>query len=235
MLALLIMGIIIKSPGVYSFINCTGYVDFSQITASKDILFLDSALEDCFTANSYNTMQLPIESYSVYKRLVVEYRFTLNNLLKLDNGGSLSIVTTIGFFWIDENRIWDSSAIKMSKTSVAVEYDSIWTPVFGLAQCESDPCQLVADSSSDVTQDATGKTSLQMIRILSTVCEMDLSKFPFDTQKCTLSFWLMHFTTMQVDMREMNKTLEFFTFQSQEWELVSLYDKAKNFSAKVFM
>ena len=218
---------------VLAFVNCTGYIDFDKIMQSNDHVYIDSVLEDCFSANSYNIKQLPLEDYSRFHRLTMQYRFALNSLLKLESSGSLTILANLGFYWIDENRLWDKSAIKMPKTSVAVSYDSIWTPNFGLAQCESDPCLIIPDGGSDISQQASGLTSLNMIQILHSVCQMDLFKFPFDIQTCKLSFWMMHFTTWQVEMQQVNETLEFFDFFHDEWSLVSIKDYAKNFSAKV--
>ena len=230
-----VLVIIGKLKLAVALVNCTGYIDFDKLLVSKDHLYIDSLLDDCFTANTYNIKQLPLEDYSLFRRLKIEYRFTLNSLLKLENAGSLSILATMGFFWFDENRLWDSSAIKMSKSSVAVSYNSIWTPNFALAQCESDPCLILPDDGSDISQQASGLTSLNMIQILHSACQMDLFKFPFDTQNCKLSFWLMHFTTMQVEMTEVNETYEFFEFFNDEWSLVSIKDYAKNFLPRYYI
>ena len=122
----------------------------------------------------------------------------------------------------------------MSKETVSVSYEDIWTPTFALAQCEDDPCVIRADEDSDIHVLSTGEVQLSMLRLLSSFCQLDLRKFPFDSQTCLLSFWLMRFTSQQVNILMLSRSAEFFDFFSDEWQLSSVADFSKNFTAKIY-
>ena len=64
---------------------------------------------------------------------------------------------------------------------------------------------------------------------------MKLAKFPFDSQTCTIGFFLMDYSPIHVSIKPLNETLQYFDYSNDEWDLTRTYDQSKSWNAKVFL
>ncbi|XP_074929742.1 5-hydroxytryptamine receptor 3A-like [Chelonoidis abingdonii] len=116
---------------------------------------------------------------------IVRIDITLHATLDLDE--KLQILTSLVKFqmsWKNQFLTWDpQSFCGISKISIPV--DSVWKPDLFVSEMTEDPQSPTVpfmSLSSDGTID-----QWKPVRIVST-CSLDIYKFPFDTQKCNLTF-----------------------------------------------
>ncbi|XP_074865227.1 5-hydroxytryptamine receptor 3A-like [Carettochelys insculpta] len=116
---------------------------------------------------------------------IVRIDVTLHAILDLDE--KLQILTSLVQFemsWKNQFLIWDpQSFCGISKISIPV--DSVWEPDFYVSEMTEDPQSPTVPFLS-LSSDGIIKQR-KPIRIVST-CSLDIYKFPFDTQKCNLTF-----------------------------------------------
>ncbi|XP_065423050.1 5-hydroxytryptamine receptor 3A-like isoform X2 [Chrysemys picta bellii] len=116
---------------------------------------------------------------------IIRIDVTLHATLDLDE--KLQILTSLVRFqmsWKNQFLTWDpQNFCGISKISIPV--DSVWKPDLFVSEMTEDPQSPTVPFMS-LSSDGT-INQWKPIRIVST-CSLDIYKFPFDTQKCNLTF-----------------------------------------------
>lgn len=102
--------------------------------------------------------------------------------------GSLDIVGSMTMQWKDSIAILDGVAVNPDVNEIAFDYRKIWTPVIVLINAV-DSVQRVGDETYKVRMNlATGETIWNPRMIIHSSCAPDMTYFPFDEQKCNLTY-----------------------------------------------
>lgn len=135
-------------------------------------LFLEPVLHACIRSHKYNTQQLPLRVGEERHSLDMTYNFFFTNLLLFESDGTIGFKAFVRFEWKDENLVWDLEKMPLQK--IRLHYLDVWTPLFLLANCETDLCYLIPHNRSMVGLENDGTvTFVVQIRQLAT-CVMNL-------------------------------------------------------------
>uniref|UniRef100_A0A3Q3QS11 Uncharacterized protein n=2 Tax=Monopterus albus TaxID=43700 RepID=A0A3Q3QS11_MONAL len=126
--------------------------------------------------------------------------------------------------WNDERISWDPTQF-CGITGVSVPRDMLWKPdlfIFEMVQKDESPlCPYIYMSFNGMVTDEQG------IRVVST-CNMNVHKFPFDTQRCNISFSSAIHTVDQVRLFPSSNSSRATEFSQEimktqgEWDFLQL-------------
>ncbi|CAG0895064.1 unnamed protein product, partial [Darwinula stevensoni] len=123
--------------------------------------------------------------------------------------------------WTDAYLKWDPTDYGGIE-EIIVPYASIWTPdIVLLNSAATNYEERLLRTNAIVSW--TGKVTLLTGAMFRSVCDVDVSYFPFDTQNCSMRFgsWCQDVTKIQMES-DYNATLELGTYiESQEFSLES--------------
>ncbi|XP_062602373.1 uncharacterized protein LOC134264082 [Saccostrea cucullata] len=125
----------------------------------------------------------------------------------------------ISLSWLDERLMWDSSHYN-GITSFGTTSEYVWTPKsiciineVSINKCFSEVSDVIVRNSGIVTY-TTYRESL-------TLCQLDITKYPFDEQKCMIFIGRLY---QLLELITLNKTDSFFHLISfnnnEEWEVL---------------
>ena len=134
---------------------------------------------------------------------------------------------SFSFDWQDFYRMWLLNASDLGvgnwkfRDFVFVPSEEVWHPVFELAQCEHPPCYIKPDNLTYVMIKHNGSATFQQEFSIQAACDVEMDEFPFDYQKCNLTFLLSRddfFNTVRLNAFNdvYLRTLE----DAEEWHLV---------------
>uniref|UniRef100_A0A3Q3QS10 Uncharacterized protein n=1 Tax=Monopterus albus TaxID=43700 RepID=A0A3Q3QS10_MONAL len=135
-----------------------------------------------------------------------------------------AILAMVGAQWNDERISWDPTQF-CGITGVSVPRDMLWKPdlfIFEMVQKDESPlCPYIYMSFNGMVTDEQG------IRVVST-CNMNVHKFPFDTQRCNISFSSAIHTVDQVRLFPSSNSSRATEFSQEimktqgEWDFLQL-------------
>ncbi|CAG0896101.1 unnamed protein product [Darwinula stevensoni] len=165
---------------------------------------------------------LPVETPNT--SLVVSFRLILFRIIELDERNQ-ALVTNVEVVqrWNDAHLKWNASDYGGIKQTM-IPYDSIWTPDIILYNSAAmDYSNRVLTTNAIVS--STGDVTLLTAAIFRSVCDVDVSYFPFDIQNCTMRFmsWTQDETRIQMKL-DHNKTIELKTYIEDEEFTLESYD-----------
>lgn len=155
--------------------NCSSQLtafNISQPLSPSTKLFLDPILHECIRAHPYNTEQLPLRVGERRVPIEMTYNFFFTNLLMFESDGTIGFKAFVRFMWRDLNRSWNFSQIPIKK--VRLPFSEVWTPLFSLANCESDICLILPHNRTNVGVDYNGTVSLVVQLKQHATCVMNL-------------------------------------------------------------
>ena len=207
-----------------SILNCSEEVS-SALKKSSVNIHMDSALHQCFKNNPYDTSQMPLIGR---KEVEMRYTFDFVNLISLENDGTIVMIADFDLVWTDEYRIWNSSELLDLKV-IHIPSREIWTPAVFLANCESESCIIGANNQTCATlySDGTAELYMQRKKLVAT-CDLDLSNFPRDSQKCTLTFQVQYQLGGKVSISSYNGSYIKDMVENDEWNFIYIYDAPTN-------
>ncbi|CAB54361.2 Neurotransmitter-gated ion-channel ligand-binding domain-containing protein [Caenorhabditis elegans] len=142
----------------------------------------------------------------------------------------ISVVMEIMEYWYDARLSWNASAWQ-NTTMIYMKQDKVWSPtisVFGV----NDIVDFRDNDNRLICIENTGFIWDYVSVRVSANCEMDVSRFPFDTQICQIRFCLPIFYRVQVDI--LNEIYEeimderiFKTMGNSEWKLLNLTNRVE--------
>ncbi|XP_063408885.1 acetylcholine receptor subunit alpha-like 2 [Mytilus trossulus] len=114
---------------------------------------------------------------------VTFYLTSFNSFNQVDETISLTMGTTLT--WKDPSLVWDPASYG-NITSTTLDSINIWTPLIFLLNSAENLNTIGSDAKYPCTVFYTGMVIHPPGGLISAKCPTDVSKFPFDTQTCTL-------------------------------------------------
>ncbi|KAK2163529.1 hypothetical protein LSH36_78g04014 [Paralvinella palmiformis] len=176
--------------------------------------------------DGYNPSARPVINSS--HTVDVRMQFSLLQIQELNLRNQ--VLTTTGLLileWRDERLKWDSKAIPL--TDVVVEASKLWRPEFasinGADGIYGDYGQFRAIISN------TGDIHWEPGGVFKTVCEIDITYYPFDEQHCLLIFGAWSYHTNKMNITTKDDVVNMDSYEGNgEWEI---YDTAVNSLVKL--
>ncbi|XP_070540103.1 neuronal acetylcholine receptor subunit beta-2-like [Ptychodera flava] len=151
--------------------------------------------------------------------IVLDVTFYLLMLLDVDE--KLQIMKTRGWTeqrWRDGRLVWDPDDFGgISRTIVPTDW--LWMPTVANLRSANDRYYMAETKSVGVYYNGTVRNIPQ--DVMETPCTLDIRQFPFDKQRCTISFvpWnlLQHELTIRA---KPEKAILWYLLQNTEWDVV---------------
>ncbi|CAH1802892.1 unnamed protein product [Owenia fusiformis] len=149
--------------------------------------------------------------------------FAINQLLEMDERKQTLLITVwFRFYWNDNRLTWDPDDYG-GMTESYFSVDEIWLPDITLYNNANDKPSSIKQYSEDiyVRADHTGDIRWLTPGIIMTSCKIDMTSFPFDTQRCPIQFgsWILTGNQLDLFTREDHGDYEPF-LQHGEWDLL---------------
>ncbi|EFP00434.1 CRE-LGC-19 protein [Caenorhabditis remanei] len=142
----------------------------------------------------------------------------------------VSVVLELMEYWFDARLSWNPSHFH-NTTTFYTRQDNVWSPTltaFGV----NDIMDFRDQDNRMVCIDNTGFLWNYISVRVSANCQMDVSRFPFDTQICQIQFCLPIFYRVQVEVLSeiyegiMDEKI-FKTMGNSEWKLINLTNRVE--------
>nr|KAG5694472.1 hypothetical protein BaRGS_014203 [Batillaria attramentaria] len=122
--------------------------------------------------------------------------------------------------WIDELLMWTPD-LHGGLNSIHPERDIIWAPSIRMAGME-DENGLTSDWMGNHLLLSDGSVFIRSTGQLSMNCKFHLAFFPFDTQTCSMDFYVQDFTEKEVQLLPAKLAIVFDRMEPNgQWEIVS--------------
>ncbi|XP_077996140.1 neuronal acetylcholine receptor subunit alpha-9-like [Glandiceps talaboti] len=168
--------------------------------------------------NSYPRIIRPVLNDST--TTVITHRMTPVQMVKVDEINQIiTIKCWLSQIWYDDYLSWESTDYG-NTTEIRMPIDNIWQPDIILLQSVTSKLQRHFDTDVIITH--VGKVTALQPSLLEATCIIDSTFFPFDEQKCVLTFSSWANPTHLVDI-EPDQASNMDNFASNgEWELVAM-------------
>ena len=153
--------------------------------------------------------------------IYVSLDFGLTSISGLDEiGGTLSVVGYLEAKWDDELIAWTGTS-HTNVQEIQLTQNDIWTPAVTL-YTSVDSLSELGESLNPVTITQQGSITWKPGLVIDSGCSVDVSLYPFDTQKCSITFIPWQFTSNMVRLLPNSDTVNTdLLSQSSEWSLLS--------------
>ena len=120
--------------------------------------------------------------------VIVKISFVLTGLRSLDQSGTMETSANLNLIWEDEYVAWqDIDHIEFYKDfPVQVPKSQIWVPGIGVSNSPGGIQYIEMRNETLLNVYYLGNVSVSFSKIFSTECELDLIRFPFDEQECSI-------------------------------------------------
>ncbi|XP_023334348.1 acetylcholine receptor subunit alpha [Eurytemora carolleeae] len=185
----------------------------AEVNSNMEGKLLNDLLKD------YNKMSRPVKNLS--SPLEVTINIGTFESFDLDEiSQTISVLLYITVSWVDKFLTWNPeeySGINQTRLPAG----QIWIPDLQLQHTPIGSGMLSTESNAIL--DSSGLVKHTPPGTIKTICqEMDLYKFPYDTQTCTIEHLSFTHPSNELFLRLGDFTLDQNTFQSQEWQLLNV-------------
>ena len=157
---------------------------------------------------NYSSDTLPIADQSAI--LFINASLYLRSIIDLDEPkGELITTMAITMAWIDDNLKWDGSNYGY-QYSIRIKQSEVWTPTIVLGNPGSSMESIMAGDAKAIVF-LTGLVSVGGTNVINTVCDLDVTYFPFDVQKCDVMFQTWDYGP-NVKFNAVSSTIDLSTF-----------------------
>ncbi|XP_069104364.1 neuronal acetylcholine receptor subunit alpha-10-like [Argopecten irradians] len=168
---------------------------------------------------NYSTVPRPI--YNQSETINVGLEVFLMSLIQLDAVlGSIDISIGATIKWTDLRLTWDPSSYGGLST-MTVDPSTIWTPgVFILST--ADELDTITDSKFHAYISSDGNVTWTVGKLVLSSCEVDMAKFPVDTQICTIELMPWGYSAQEVSFYALSSTINLaYSNPNGEWDIDS--------------
>ncbi|XP_033749302.1 acetylcholine receptor subunit beta-like [Pecten maximus] len=167
-----------------------------QVTFAQTGIDIKNLYDELFNKRSYNKNTSPHSNLSEAITITVE--FSLQGINYLDEmEEKLATTANIKLEWKDAFLSWDKRYFK-NISYLYVPQDEVWKPDISL-QNGFTKLRELGDQVILVTVQHKGEIEWNPLEVFETKCDIDITKFPFDSQICKLVFRM--WTYKQEDVR----------------------------------
>lgn len=144
----------------------------------------------------YNTGLRPGIDRSI--PMTLNMTFLLFSIKEFDmSTGEFSVTGVFVLNWIDERLSWNPASYNQTNTTV-ISQSKLWLPNLINVNPFEDITGLRRDGLS-VIVDYTGLCTWFAIETFESVCYTDVTKYPFDTQVCSIKFYVWGYSYKDID------------------------------------
>lgn len=176
-------------------------------------------MESLFKGNGYNKDVRPSQNQSVPTQVDIDmYLVAINGI----DAVTQKLVTTgfLDIYWTDEFLTWSPPDVGGLRT-LYVSQNDIWKPDISL-QNGFKKLDELGSSFIKVIISSDGELRWSPFEIFETKCDIDIQKFPFDEQTCSIVFVVWSYSKLDVNITKGSKGINFYNFKRNgEWEVVS--------------
>lgn len=172
----------------------------------------------------YKTFVRPVKNSSM--PITVEISLILKRVYDLEEKqNTLHSSTEIEMTWMDDFLSWNATEMGGIQT-ILVPTKKIWTPNICVKNDVSNKNCFCSHSTVQI--ESNGKVIWWFIRELKTECNVDISRYPFDHQKCAIKIGSLYFSDREVllkivDTRHNSSSANAFV-SNDEWELLGKFN-----------
>jgi hypothetical protein len=157
--------------------------------------------------------------------LILKVMLSYRQLMMLDEKNQ---ILTSSFYimteWSDPRLKWDPNAYSNIE-SIIVPASNFWLPDIAIINAASAPnmVQYPSNLNALITHNGTMFLTV-LIPTQQTRCKLDVYKYPFDTQTCSIIIGSWYFNTKELNFMAMNVSTVSYTNHSI-WKLISIESK----------
>ncbi|XP_046564511.1 neuronal acetylcholine receptor subunit alpha-6-like [Haliotis rubra] len=126
--------------------------------------------------------------------------------------------------WSDQNLAWNTTEYDDIKR-VTISADYVWAPSVVIPNGIDN---VVPTSAPPPSIRSAGVGKLQFFESFKTSCQIDISLYPFDQQRCSVLFMPVNGYTLEVSKSSFGERLQSFFIENSEWELVDILAKVED-------
>jgi len=174
---------------------------------------------DLFT--NYSNEVRPVEN--IKNSLELQVGLAIQNLEEFNQiKETIALNIWVRMNWRDYNLEWDATDYD-NITFIAVDKNTIWTPDLELLNAANLPEIYTLQGGSMLYN--TGEIMWSNPGVYKFSCSLDLKLFPFDTQKCSMSFGSWTYSDKYINLipnTDHKKRVDLLdSFSHSEWEVIS--------------
>ena len=175
-----------------------------------------NTIRDLILAN-YSTDTLPVSDQSAI--LYLYANFYLRSIIELDEPkGEITTTMSLLLSWTDDNLKWDGLS-HGNQYIIRIDPSKIWTPSVVLGNPGSS-MEAILDYNLKALVVNNGQVSFSGANVITTICDIDVTYFPFDVQKCDVIFQTWDYGP-NVKFWAINSTMDLSTFiENGVWSLL---------------
>ena len=137
--------------------------------------------------NSYDADINPYKLVPKSVAMYMNYTFAINELLTIENEGTISMTARVFLRWFDPRFRWtiESSIIPWKwPTSIEMLAHKIWIPKLSVQNCQKQNCPIQIYNRTIAYIADKGRVWIAYSDLVQASCDIKLKNFPFDTQHC---------------------------------------------------
>ncbi|XP_074012153.1 neuronal acetylcholine receptor subunit alpha-10 [Numenius arquata] len=179
--------------------------------------FAYKLLHDLFA--NYSSALRPVEDTD--RALNVTLQVTLSQIIDMDERNQvLTSYLWVRQAWLDAHLTWDKDAYD-GIDSIRIPSSYVWRPDIILYNNADD--RFGGSMETNVVLRSDGHIMWDSPAITKSSCKVDVSYFPFDGQRCRLTFGSWTYNGNQIDLRNQLDTGDLTDFvENVEWEVLGM-------------
>ena len=176
-------------------------------------------MDHLFDGERYNKKVRPVVNWET--QTIVELHLSVVAILDFnDVEETISIAGILELSWADEFLIWDQEAFD-NLSHISIPQDDVWKPHISLENSVQKLGELGTPSLT-VSVLSNGSVEWKPVEVFATACAVDVSKFPFDTQTCSLVFEANGFGKEELEIKAKGSEIEFHDYEGTSgWIITS--------------
>ncbi|XP_062614304.1 acetylcholine receptor subunit beta-type unc-29-like [Saccostrea cucullata] len=146
--------------------------------------------------STYDTNVRPGENRSIPLQINVTFYF--KSIKEVDESISkFSITGALGVMWKDDRLTWEPSNYGEDLYTTIVPQKKIWMPFLVNINAYNELTE-IGSSNMDLRIENNGAITWVTPNIFESTCDADMSYYPFDSQTCTLRFYIPGFMPSEI-------------------------------------
>ena len=162
-----------------------------------------------------------------FEKTNIGFGIYLISLTKLDTvDGILTTTALMSVYWTDNNLRWNPSEHGYI-TAIPIQRDMIWSPRFTLLNTAT-KAESLGVSVSQTYLYWIGRVLWQFGHVMQSICDIDVTYFPFDIQRCVVEFFPLGLRHQYINITVQPMNLSFYS-ENPMWSLKSTISETAYF------
>lgn len=154
--------------------------------------------------------------------LKIELKFYMASLKEFSEGESkIGMVGSLSAEWFDSRLRWDPANFGGDLYETSLFVSDIWAPYLILIN-PFGKLQPIFSGELSSRIDANGKVSSLAPQLFESTCDADVTYYPFDSQSCTLRFYVPGYYTADILLRPVSSSFDMQLYEENGlWSVTS--------------